>query len=85
MKQTSLDAYDDIKETLNRREEEVLEALGLLGQATNNEIADMLDWQINRVTGRTNSLAKKNYIEECDRRPDKFTGYKSIVWRIKNG
>jgi DNA-binding MarR family transcriptional regulator len=83
MRQTSLDAFEDIKETLNQRESEVLEALKLLGEATNNEIADTLDWAINRVTGRTNSLAKKNYIEECDRRPDKFTGFKSIVWRIK--
>lgn len=66
MRDTSLEAYKTVD--LQKNEKMVLGALiALKGRATNQEIADYLQWPINRVTGRTNSLFKKRKIKEGDK------------------
>ena len=61
--QTSLMAYEKLKPNMNRRENQVLEALKEIQPATNKMISLHLHWDINRVTGRTNSLVKKGIVE----------------------
>lgn len=56
---TSREAYDKILESLGDRQTIVYEALKVLGQASNEEIADHLGWPINRVTGRISELCNK--------------------------
>lgn len=60
---TSRAAYKAIENDLSRRQQEVLETLEHLGEASNKKIADYLGWEINRVTGRVNELAKKGRVK----------------------
>jgi hypothetical protein len=87
---TSLQAYfTEVLPTLADRHRKVLEVLSTVDNATNNELKEMLGWEINRVTGRVNELAfpkdknKKPLIEIAYKRPCKITGRKAIAWRVK--
>lgn len=53
-------SYHQVK--INKRQKEILNALGSLKMATNRRIAKYLNWDINRVTGRVNELVKKGEI-----------------------
>lgn len=59
----SIAAYHDVK--LSKRQQEVIEALQVLGRATDQQIADYMDFDINRITPRVGELiAKKVIIED---------------------
>ena len=80
MRDTSLEAYKSVE--LQKNEKMVLAALiSLKGRATNQQIADYLQWPINRVTGRTNSLFKKRKIREGDK-VKAPTGRTAQQWRF---
>lgn len=55
--ETSRVAYQTIKKTLGDKQEAVYEAIKFLGQATNEQIADYLEWAQHKVTGRVHELA----------------------------
>lgn len=59
---TSRMAYDAIKDTLNEKQSIVYEALQELGIASNEQIAEYLNWPINRVTGRVTELHKLDMV-----------------------
>jgi len=72
--QTSLKAYrEEVRPTLTKRENAVLEAFKERKTFTNQELADFLDWPINCVTGRTNSLRRKGILRIHCKRPDGVT------------
>ena len=54
--ETSLTAYDKIKNKLGAKQLAVYEAIGEMGLATNEQISEYLQWPINRVTGRVSEL-----------------------------
>lgn len=66
-------AYATIQKEKTRAKDKVLETIK--GQrATRQEIAEILGWPINRVTGRVSELLQDGVIEECatvyvDKRP----------------
>lgn len=49
---------------LSRRQGEVVRALRVLGKATDQQIADFLDYTVNRVTGRITELRDKGAVIE---------------------
>lgn len=59
---TSLFAYNSIQE-LGNKQMEVFEKIVELQPCSNKTIAESLNWEINRVTGRVNELAKKGLIK----------------------
>ena len=59
---TSRLAYESINE-LNNKQTEVLIKIEELQPCSNKDIAKALGWEINRVTGRVNELAKKGVIK----------------------
>jgi len=80
---TSLNAYHgEIKETLGERQRQVKAVLATQKDATNSELAELLKWQINRVTGRTNELRDKNEVELSCIRECKITGRQCKAWKI---
>ena len=80
---TSLEAYGSIKEKLQEKEKQVISAIKQLGgKATNKQIAKFLGWEINRVTGRVNSLHDKKGILKADG-IDRSTGRAATVWAFK--
>ena len=59
---TSRLAYESINE-LNNKQTEVFIKIEELQPCSNKTIAKSLGWEINRVTGRVNELAKKGLIK----------------------
>lgn len=59
---TSRLAYDSVQ-NLGNKQIEVLEKIEELQPCSNKQIAESLHWEINRVTGRVNELAKKGLIK----------------------
>tara|TARA_S200002703_G_scaffold86903_1_gene74853 strand:- start:317 stop:604 length:288 start_codon:yes stop_codon:yes gene_type:complete len=85
MKDTSLMAYAELLESgkLQKMEKLVLQAFANLGgKATNYQVSEYLKLPINQITGRTNSLVKKNAIYAYDRVKNKATGKLNWEFRI---
>ncbi len=72
MKETSLEAYDEIKPKLQPKEKRVLEIIQKHQPISNGDISEKLFWPINCVTGRTNSLVKKDLVKEVDVAKNRF-------------
>ncbi len=78
---TSTQAYhEDVKPTLNARQNVIIQALRHKDQVTNNELAYTLGWPINTVTPRIFELREMGLVIEHCRRPDKNTRRRSICW-----
>ena len=72
-------AYHDIN--LTARQFEVVEALQVLGKATDQQIADFMEVTINRVTGRITELRDKKVLTEIESVDGEF-GKKVRVCRL---
>lgn len=78
---TSRLAYDSVQE-LSNKQAEVLEKIEELQPCSNKEIAKALNWEINRVTGRVNELAKKELIKS-EKMARNNIGRLGKLWEIK--
>jgi hypothetical protein len=76
----SLEAYLSIIETLPRKRADVFRVIKEYGPVTNKQIAMILAWPINCVTGRTNELCSIGVVESAGlvKEPKSAT-----QWRIK--
>lgn len=79
---TSLLAYQEVRETLGERQKLVYEALKYLGEADNLSIARYLNLPINSVTPRIFELRKKKYVGVAKEGLSPVTGRKVIFWKI---
>lgn len=77
--ETSLEAYQSIKEKLGTKQTIVYEALKTLGRASNEEIADYLGWPINRVTGRMTELRNFDMVAVAGITRNK-SGFSAKLW-----
>lgn len=77
---TSLQAFRELKD-INHKQQTVLSCIYYNGPVCNYQIAELLDWEINRVTPRVNELNAMGKIELAykDISP---TGRKAKFWRI---
>jgi DNA-binding MarR family transcriptional regulator len=80
---TSLQAWVKTQEKLGYAQKQVLTAIRQYPNSTNNEIAGILDWQINRVTGRVNELRKIGVVIDAGKRTDRITGSNAHIWKEK--
>jgi len=63
---TSRRAYEKVRPTLGPKQEIVFGVIKRLQPVDNETIAEVLDWPINRVTGRVNELEGYDYVTcEC--------------------
>lgn len=84
MRETSLTAYfNEICPTLGARQIKVLEAFERGESLTNSEIAERLQWSINRVTPRVLELRKMCLVEDGGLRTCRITGRTVNTWRAK--
>jgi len=83
MQQTSLSAYEQIKDKLGEKQLRVIEVLRQFENASNMEIASALEWSINRVTPRVLELRNMRVIEQVGLRTCMVTGQNVNVWRLK--
>ena len=78
---TSMKAYDSLQE-LGNKQSEVFEKIEELQPCSNKDIAKSLNWEINRVTGRVNELAKKGLIKS-EKVARNNIGRLEKLWEIK--
>lgn len=78
---TSRLAYESVQE-LGNKQIEVLGKIEELQPCSNKQIAESLGWEINRVTGRVNELAKKGLIKSEKVRRNNI-GRLEKLWEIK--
>lgn len=78
---TSILAYQEIIESLGKRQIEVLKALKQIEPANNRIIAQFMHKPINCVTPRCQELRKKGLIKEERIDLDKVTNRQTIYWR----
>ena len=78
--QNSIESYHGLD--LTKRQSEVVKALLVLEQATDQQIADYLNYTVNRVTGRITELRDKGVIVEDHNIVGEF-GKKVRVNRLK--
>lgn len=79
---TSKQAYKSL-DKIGAKQRRVLEVVEEFGPITNHKIAQMLGWEINRITGRVHELAEMGkievaYIASSD------TGRKAKFWDVTN-
>lgn len=77
---TSLMAYHSIKH-IGDKQLTVLAKIEEIQPCSNRQIAQSLGWEINRVTGRVNELAKMGLIKTEHMRPG-MTGRSEKVWEV---
>lgn len=80
---TSRAAYEQIKSKLGDKQQAVYDAVGELGVATNEQIAEYLDWPINRVTGRVTELKKMGFVDVEGITKNK-SGFSAKQWSVRN-
>jgi predicted HTH transcriptional regulator len=81
LKQTSLDAFNEIKATLGERQRVVYGAIKLNPDCTDYEIAEFLgSTDPNTVRPRRKELYDKGMIYETGVRECKVTGHKATTW-----
>lgn len=81
MQDSQLDAFFTRQTELQENEKVVLECLRRHGPLSNRELADALQWRINRITGRTNSLRKRELVEDAGKVQDPISGISVHRWR----
>lgn len=75
------DVYHSIEPKLGEKRAQVLIALMELGSGTDQEIADKLNWTINRVTGRRFELQDEDLVEQIGSEKGPF-GYPRSIWKV---
>ncbi len=82
MSQTSLEAYQRLKDegALGKRQSQVWAMLRSVGPCNNRELAEAMEWSINRVTGRINELDSYGFVRLVDIRVDPKTDRSAKVW-----
>lgn len=83
MRATSLEAFADILMSLGDKEMKVLQCIKKIQPCSDKMIANYLGWEINRVTGRRNSLAHYGTVIIYKKDIDKIAPYKRVIyWKI---
>ena len=78
---TSRLAYESV-DNLGNKQLEVLAKIEELQPCSNKQIAESLGWEINRVTGRVNELAKRGIIK-TERLARNNLGRLEKLWEVK--
>lgn len=80
VRQTSLEAYWEVKQSLGSRQRVVYEAFQMYGDMCDKEVKMWIGWDINRVTPRRKELVDLGWIAHKGYK--KFDGRKVMVWGL---
>lgn len=83
IRQTSLEAYEEIKPELGDRQRQVFLFIERTGQCNNLMISKGTGLPINSITPRTGELKEMGLIEECGKFTCPYTGRMTIFVRAK--
>lgn len=80
---TQRTAFNELKNAESKRDL-VFRAIDSYGGLTLFELVKILQWPINRISGRVRELSKNNKIKDSDkRRVNPESGREAIVWIMK--
>ena len=79
---TSLDAWQSVKQTLGTRQQAVYDIIQYLKSPTNTEISKFMGMPINSITPRTNELRAKGMVRDAGKRICNVTGQLVHSWRV---
>lgn len=79
--QTSLPAYQEAIENIGAKQKAVLQAIEKLGVCCDHQIAEYLDWPINRVTPRRGELVDNGHVQIAFRGKDFETNRTVNFWK----
>lgn len=82
IQETSLEAYESIKDTLGKRQQQVYDCLKEIQPATNLMISKKLGLPINSVTPRVQELRNMKKVGVSSVKKDLNTKRTSIYWKI---
>jgi predicted ArsR family transcriptional regulator len=82
IRDTSREAYNSL-DRLNEKQKAVLQIIRKHQPCTDQQIAAILQWPINRVTPRRGELEKKGVIVDAGKTKTS-SGRQAHVWRIKS-
>ncbi len=87
MRDTSLDAYESVKATLNEKQADVFDAIKENPNLCDYELAELLGWKINRIVPRRKELCDMKLIIENGKRLNEATNRRAYIWvtREKRG
>lgn len=81
MQQTSIQAWESVRDSLGEKQMNVYKVLKYLKQANDKMIAKQLNWPINCVTNRRGELVIKKLVGVSFVGPDLYTGRNTIYWK----
>ena len=83
IRQTQVDSYTNLVEsgTIGKKQKTVYKTLKELGTATNRMIANTLEWDINRVTGRITELVNLGMVTSNGTHKDLETNRTVTLWK----
>lgn len=86
MQHTSLSAYKDLIRGCKIQPEElkVIDTLSEHGSKTDLELSEIIGMSINSITGRRNSLFKKEIVVKRGKKRNERTGKLAIIWGLWN-
>ena len=82
VKDTSKKAYKKIIKSLPEKRRDVYGAIKKLKTCCDVDIAEYLEWTINRVTGRRNELEKLGLVESIGKRMTRHSDIAVYHWQI---
>ena len=86
MKDTQLESWNNIKDSIGDRQYEVYKEIrkAKANGRTLFELVDSLQWPVNNISGRVTELSRKGHIEDSgERRVNPASGKKGVVWVVK--
>jgi predicted transcriptional regulator len=83
IQETQRTAYNELKDASSKREL-VFRAIDSYGGLTLFELVKILNWPVNRLTGRVNELVKLNRIQDSGKtRTNPESKKRGILWIVK--
>jgi predicted transcriptional regulator len=84
--ETQVQAFESLQETIEQKREKVLSAIRANGGATLFQLVGILNWPVNRISGRVTELKNQGKIYDSGRRlQNPSSGVKGIVWMATMG
>lgn len=84
IRDTSLQAYQEIEKDLCDKKRQVVRTIRNLGRpACNAELADLLSWPINCITPRVKELRDNGILIDVGKKPGPPAGRMVHYWRLK--
>jgi len=80
IRDTSIDAYQELQEHLDTHEKIVLQTIQKYPRVSDNEIQRITKLRINDITGRRNELEKQGKIKAVGKKTDRLTNRRVYCW-----